>query len=117
MKEATVRRVSPAPSLSGLIHHAPAAAGATSAASKPPPVELLSARQVAALLGVSERTFHKLRHEPWWTALPIALGERSLRWRRCEVEAVIATNAPRQAAQPAPAQLLAARSRGHQAKP
>jgi predicted DNA-binding transcriptional regulator AlpA len=67
---------------------------------------LLSAVQAAAVLGVSERTFHTLRHQSWMP-LPVVLGPRIVRWVRHELEQA-ATNMPRKQ-QPQPAQLLRGR--------
>lgn len=70
---------------------------------------LLNARQAAELIGISERTFHNLRAEPW---MPRAIEMRPgmPRWHRMELEAALRERAPRQTDQPAePAQLRAAR--------
>ena len=55
---------------------------------------LLSAVQAAAVLGVSERTFHTLRNEPWLPR-PVVLGPRIVRFVRQELEQA-AANMPRQ---------------------
>jgi predicted DNA-binding transcriptional regulator AlpA len=68
---------------------------------------LLSDVQAAACLGVSVRTFHTLRHEPWMP-LPIQLGPRLLRWPRTELEQAVASM-PRKQKTAEPAQLLRAR--------
>lgn len=64
---------------------------------------LLTAAQAAReVFGVSERTFHVLRAEPWMPA-PVLCGARMLRWVRAELEAAV-VNMPRQvetAAEPA----------------
>lgn len=56
---------------------------------------LLTDEQSADFLGVSQRKFHELRAEPWWTVKPVVLGPRLLRWPAAElVEAIAAM--PRQ---------------------
>jgi predicted DNA-binding transcriptional regulator AlpA len=70
-----------------------------------PAKELLTASEAGAVFGVSERTFHGLRHRGVVPA-PIVLGPRLLRWSRAELEAAVA-KLPRAAAPAAePAQLL-----------
>lgn len=69
---------------------------------------LLSAKEAAAFLGVSERRFHELRSESWMPA-PIGLSQRFLRWSRCELEAAVA-NMPRAKKRNEPAQLARARA-------
>ncbi|MCW5645133.1 MAG: hypothetical protein KIT63_23780 [Rhodoferax sp.] len=69
--------------------------------------ELLSDQQAAALMGVSCRKFHEIRHEEWMPK-PIVLGPRFVKWSRSELLAAI-SNAPRQEAAPEPAQLLRGR--------
>ena len=66
---------------------------------------LLTAEQSAKeVFGVSERTFHNLRDQPWMPR-PVVLGPRILRWVRGELEAA-ALNMPRQQQpQSEPAQL------------
>ena len=69
---------------------------------------LLTDEQSAAVLGVSVRRFHELRHEEFMPP-PVVLGPRLLRWHHAEIEAAIA-KMPRQAAAAAePAQLLRVR--------
>lgn len=69
---------------------------------------LLTAKQVAAMFCVSERTFAKLRHEPWMPP-PIVLGPRVLRWRRADIEAALASAPTAPSVGPEPAQLRTAR--------
>ena len=45
---------------------------------------LLSASQAAQLLGISERKYHELRHEPDFPAA-VLLGARFVRWHRDEL--------------------------------
>lgn len=71
--------------------------------------ELLNFRQGATLLGISIRSFHQLRAEPWFPA-PLELGPRLLRWRRAELLEALATRAPRQTQRTEPAQLAGSRS-------
>lgn len=54
---------------------------------------LLTTAQAAALLGVSESTFQRMRLQPWFTAQPRVMSERFLRWPRAEIEA-LALNMP-----------------------
>lgn len=70
--------------------------------------ELLNFRQGAELLGISIRSFHQLRAEPWFPA-PLELGPRLLRWRRSELLEALASRAPRQTQRAEPAQLATAR--------
>lgn len=60
----------------------------------PEPV-LLSIVQVAALLGVSERTAHTLAADPGFPSARM-LGPRAARWLRVEVEAYCAALPPAQ---------------------
>ena len=93
-----------------------ATAGAASSGSQPQSATLsasafpvlLTDSQAAACLGVSVRTFHNLRSEPWLPK-PVVLGPRLLRWPRTELEQAVLTM-PRQA-QPSsePAQLRRAK--------
>jgi predicted DNA-binding transcriptional regulator AlpA len=53
----------------------------------------LDAAQCAELLGVSERTFQKLRYESWMPH-PVELGPRMVRWIEQELRDCIA-GAPR----------------------
>jgi excisionase family DNA binding protein len=50
--------------------------------------ELLTIKQVAAILGISERTLLNLRHRAQRPA-PIRIGQRHIKFRRSEVEAYI----------------------------
>lgn len=69
---------------------------------------LLTAEQAARdVLGVSERTFHTLRHQPWMPR-PVVLGPRIVRWVRQELEHA-AANIPRQQEVQQPAQLARGR--------
>ena len=56
-------------------------------------VLLNSAQAAREVFGCSERQFHNLRNQPWFTAKPRVLGPRTIRWARHELEAV-ALNAP-----------------------
>lgn len=78
-----------------------------------PPGGYLSTEGLARKLGVHVRTCKKLIGEPWFPK-PIQLGGgRLLRWREVEVDAALASHAPRREERPAePAQL----QRGKQAK-
>ena len=49
---------------------------------------LISAPDAARLLGVSERSFHNLRHRPDFPR-PITIGTRCVRWRVADLEAFI----------------------------
>ena len=62
------------------------------AASKAPACELLTAKDVCALLKLDARTLRVLRHEGH-VPEPIKLG-RSLRWRRADIEAWVAGDRP-----------------------
>lgn len=76
---------------------------------------LMSLRQVAAHLGVSERTVHKFRAMPWMPA-PIELAPRVLRWVPDEIDAAIQQQAVRKVGGDEPAALArarAARSQGN----
>lgn len=76
---------------------------------------LLTAAQAAReVFGVSERTFHVLRAQPWMPA-PVLCGARMLRWVRSELEAAV-VNMPRQEECPEePAQLRRRRIEGMKA--
>lgn len=55
----------------------------------PARVVLLTAEQAAReVFGISERSFHALRTEPWMPA-PVCLGPRTVRWVRAELEAAV----------------------------
>ena len=57
-------------------------------------VELLTTDRAAReIFGVSERTFHGFRSQPWFTAKPRALGSRTIRWVRTELQ-LAALNVP-----------------------
>ena len=64
---------------------------------------LLDDFEAAACFGVSRRTFHELRNQPWMIK-PVVLGPRIVRWPRAELEAAIASM-PRQEQPNEPAQL------------
>ena len=84
----------------------PAAPAAQSASPSPTSAPaLLTAAQAARVLGVGERTFHSLRHEPWMPKA-ISLGPRLTRWSRAELEAAY-QRAPRQEVIPEPPATLA----------
>lgn len=68
---------------------------------------LVSPTEAAALLGISERSFHSLRHAPWMPK-PVQLGSRIVRYRVTELEAAL-QNAPR-FAQQEPLHLMKARA-------
>lgn len=69
-------------------------------------VLITSVQAAREVFGCSERKFHALRNEPWFTAKPRVLGPRTIRWARHELEAA-ALNAPAaQTAMPEPATLL-----------
>lgn len=70
--------------------------------------ELLNFRQGAALMGISIRSFHQLRAEPWFPA-PLELGPRLLRWRRAELMEALEKRAPRQTLRAEPVQLASVR--------
>jgi predicted DNA-binding transcriptional regulator AlpA len=70
--------------------------------------ELLNFREAAALMGISVRSFHALRAEPWLPA-PIVLSARLLRWRKQELLDALAAKAPRQTSRNEPRQLASAR--------
>lgn len=72
-----------------------------------PPV-LLTAAQAAKALGVSERTFHKLRKQPWMPA-EIVLTSKVVRWSREELVAAHRAMPRRSAAMPEPSTLAAGR--------
>jgi predicted DNA-binding transcriptional regulator AlpA len=65
----------------------------------------LTAPQAAAVLGCSERQFHKLRALGRVPA-PVALGTRAVRWVRHEVEAAAAALPRVETPAPQPPQLL-----------
>lgn len=54
---------------------------------------LLKAHEAAQLCGVSERSFHVLRHEAGFP-LPIQLGARAVRWRTLELVQWVNAHAP-----------------------
>lgn len=70
---------------------------------------LLDDEQSAALLGVSRRTFHALRAEPWWPVRAVVLGPRLTRWPRAELEQAIAVMPREKSKGSEPAQLARAR--------
>jgi predicted DNA-binding transcriptional regulator AlpA len=51
---------------------------------------LVSAHQAARIIGISERTLHNFRKREDFPK-PIVLGPRTVRWRRQEIEAWIAS--------------------------
>lgn len=65
---------------------------------------LLSAVEAASYLGVCERKFHSLRHEPGFPA-PVSLGKRALRWRVSDLETYV-NGLPAAKPSPSPSQLL-----------
>jgi hypothetical protein len=68
---------------------------------------LLSSAQAGPMIfGCSERQFHKLRNEPWFTAKPRMLGPRTTRWVRAELEALVLNMPAAQTKQPEPPSLL-----------
>lgn len=73
------------------------------------PRAYLNVREMCDRLGVSERTFHRIRNEDWMPR-PIALSPQVLRWSLAEVDQAMRQRAPRaETAAPAPAQLLRAK--------
>jgi predicted DNA-binding transcriptional regulator AlpA len=82
---------------------------AASALMRGPAPAWLNAKQAAGVFGISERTFHVLRHEPWMPC-PIQLGPRILRWSRVELETARA-DIPRQSGGCEPSQLAAGRAK------
>lgn len=70
----------------------------------------ISARDVAAVLGVSLRRVQQLRQEPWFPQA-VMLGPRQLRWNRDELIAAVAKRAPRVQRFDEPDQLRASRER------
>lgn len=67
---------------------------------------MTSVQAAREVFDCSERKFHALRKEPWFTARPRVLGPRTIRWVRHELEAA-ALNAPAaQTAMPEPETLL-----------
>ena len=72
------------------------------------PPALLSDEQAAAFYGVSPRTFHSMRGQPFMPA-PIQLGVRLLKWSRVELEEAIAKMPRVDAPSPEPKQLLRGR--------
>jgi len=71
-----------------------------------PPL-LLSASEAARLLGVSERKFHQLRHDPNFVPARV-LGARCVRWYRPSLVAY-AESLPNATVLPEPAHLAARR--------
>ncbi len=92
----------PAPAngaVAGRLAHGPA--------SDPRPILLTSAQAAKEVFGVSERTFHNMRAQAWFTARPRVLSSRFLRWVRADLEAA-ALNMPTGAI-PEPSHFRAAR--------
>jgi predicted DNA-binding transcriptional regulator AlpA len=83
---------------SGGATRAPRVRGSTGPSASAP---LLSAEQAARdVFGVSVRTFHELRSQPWMPE-PVVLGPRILRWVRAELEEAL-TKMPRTRRAPDP---------------
>jgi excisionase family DNA binding protein len=62
----------------------------TEAASAPPPaVDLMKAKEVAAVVRLSVRELRRLVREGKFPA-PLTIGTRSIRWRRADVERAVA---------------------------
>lgn len=73
------------------------------------PKPLLSRKDLAAYLGVSERATYPITAEPWFPPA-LELSARVLRWRAVEVDAALAGAPRRPTIAPEPAQLQQARS-------
>jgi predicted DNA-binding transcriptional regulator AlpA len=73
------------------------------------PPELLNIKQACALLGISERSFHLARKQPWFPS-GIQLGARVIRFSRAELVAAAERLAPRAVGTSEPAQLAEARA-------
>ena len=79
------------------------------ASSSAHPRAYLNVREMCERLGVSERTFHRIRNEEWMPR-PIALSAQVLRWSVAEVDQAMRQRAPRsESAAAAPPQLLRAK--------
>ena len=70
----------------------------------------LTAVQAAAHLGVSERTFHKLRAEEWMPLPRLLGGGRVLRWITRELDEAIRFHAPAEKGRAQPSQLARGRN-------
>ena len=77
---------------------------------------LVSKKQIAQRLGVSERTAAAITGEAYFPQ-PIVIAPRVLRWRWAEIETALATKAPRRAVLTEPGELKRAREQRTAALP
>lgn len=74
---------------------------------------LITTREAAEMLGVGERTFRALAREH--RLRPVALGERTIRWRTDDLRRIVAALAPI-ADRPEPPQLASGKARARAAR-